>query len=186
VRSIQRPDLIEAEFDSGTESDIGGMPLRLRHAAPTAASDEKPTPQPTAASAAASAAVGAEKPVAVPNEKPNGAGVDTAPGEGAAPATPAEPEAKAAGTLPLAELSWRAPNEVRAGEQFSVVLDVSSEAPMKGMPLLVSFDPSVLQLASVREGSFFKQGGVKTSFSQRVDAARGKTFISLVPAGRNA
>jgi general secretion pathway protein D len=75
------------------------------------------------------------------------------------------------------------------GEQFSAVLQVQSQGPLRGLPLLVGFDPQALQVVSVQEGAFFKQGGAATSFNQRVDPAQGKVFVALVrqnPGGTDA
>ncbi|MCW5321111.1 hypothetical protein D8B23_14740 [Verminephrobacter aporrectodeae subsp. tuberculatae] len=77
-------------------------------------------------------------------------------------------------------LAWQAPTQVKVGEQFSAVLRVNSQQALRGMPLLVAFDPQALQVASVQEGDFFMQGNAQTSFSQRVDPAQGKVFVALV------
>ena len=66
------------------------------------------------------------------------------------------------------------------GEQFSAVLRVSSQQPLRGMPLMLGFDPQALQVVSVQEGDFFRQGKGQTNFSQRVDLAQGKVFVALV------
>jgi general secretion pathway protein D len=66
------------------------------------------------------------------------------------------------------------------GEQFSAVLRVSSQQALKSMPLLLEFDPKVLQAISVQEGDFFKQNKAQTNFSQRVDPGQGKVFVALV------
>src|SRR4029078_6171280 len=36
-------------------------------------------------------------------------------------------------------LSWNGPRQVRAGEQFSAVLRLSTESPVRSLPLMVSF-----------------------------------------------
>ena len=74
---------------------------------------------------------------------------------------------------------------MRVGEQFSVELQLSSERPLLGLPLLLAFDPSLLQVADVKEGDYFKQGGVRTTFTQRVDKAQGKLLLSLVRQASN-
>lgn len=66
------------------------------------------------------------------------------------------------------------------GEQFTVVLRTSSQHALRGMPLLLGFDPKVLQVAGVQEGDFFRQDKGQTSFNQRLDAAQGKIFAATV------
>ena len=141
IRSIRRPDLLTAEFDSGTEASIGSLPLRLMAAEPSTATPAPlaaPTPAPTPAAAAAPALSG-----------------------------------------PLT-LSWAAPAQVKVGEQFSAVLRVGSQGALRGLPLLIGFDPQSLQVAGVQEGDFFRQAGGRTSFSQRIDPAQGKVFVAAV------
>jgi general secretion pathway protein D len=152
VRSLRRPDLLAAEFESGTETNIGAPALRLATLEP-----DKPE------AAAAPARVPPRAVAAAP-----------------APA-PAVVPAKTLAAVPATlALTWQAPAQVRVGEQFSAVLQVQSQGPLRGLPLLVGFDPQALQVVSVQEGAFFKQGGVPTSFNQRVDPAQGKVFVAVV------
>lgn len=156
VRSNRRPDLLDAEFDSGTESSIGAESLRLSTLEPAEA----------AASAPARATSGA--PVATP---------------------PATPVSTAGGMGPAPSLAWQAPAQVKAGEQFTAVLQVNSPGALRGLPMLIGFDPQVLQVAQVQEGGFFKQGGGAVQFSHRVDTAQGKIFVAAVrqnPSGTDA
>jgi general secretion pathway protein D len=69
---------------------------------------------------------------------------------------------------------------VKVGEQFSAVLQLQSQGPLRGVPILVGFDPQVLQWVQTQEGDFFKQGGGTTVFNQRVDPAQGKVFASVI------
>lgn len=110
----------------------------------------------------------------------------TAPVAPAAKAAPAQQGALATGAV---NLSWKAPAQVKVGEQFSAVLSVNSQQALRGLPLLVGFDPQVMQVVSAQEGDFFKQAGGKSTFSQRVDGVQGKVFIAALrenPAGGEA
>ena len=162
VRTLRRPDLQYAEFDSGTESSIGAETLHLSNV-PQAdkATDKTAKPSATDASAAASAPAAAVVPV-----------------NAAAPAT--TPAAKAAAPGGNIALVWQAPAQVKVGEQFSAVLRVNAGTPVGSMPLLLGYDAQSLQVVSVQEGDFFKQGGGQTSFSQRVDPAAGKIYAASV------
>ena len=176
VRSIRRPDLQSAEFESGTESNIGARPLQL-----TGGAAEVLKAVATAPAAAGAVAPGAGAASAV---APVNAG--TAPAAPAAKAAPAQQGALATGAV---NLSWKAPAQVKVGEQFSAVLSVNSQQALRGLPLLVGFDPQVMQVVSAQEGDFFKQAGGKSTFSQRVDGVQGKVFIAALrenPAGGEA
>jgi len=169
VRSIGRPDMVDAEFESGTETSIGTPTLRLSTVDPAdgaAASSTPPSaPAPAAAAPAAGGAQRAIVPVAIP----------AAGAEGASPTAAGDP----------VHLAWQGPAQVRVGEQFTVVLRVNSQQALRGMPLMLGFDPQVFQVAGVQEGDFFKQGRAATSFSQRIDPAQGKVFVALVRQGGN-
>ncbi|MES2740708.1 MAG: cohesin domain-containing protein [Pseudomonadota bacterium] len=156
VRTIRRPDMLDAEFDSGTESSIGTPTLRLS------------TVEPAPAEVKAPGGVGAA-PV------PAG-GATVPPAAASAGPVAAQP---AAASAPLS-LTWRAPTQVKVGEQFTAQLQVSSQQALRGMPILLGFDPQSLQVVAVQEGEFFKQGNAQTTFSERTDTAQGKVFVALV------
>jgi general secretion pathway protein D len=77
-------------------------------------------------------------------------------------------------------LSWQAPAQVKAGEQFRAVLRLSSHRPLRGLPMVLGFDPQLLQVVSVQEGEFFRQANGQTVFSQRTDTAKGKIVVAIV------
>jgi len=209
VRSLRRPDLMAAEFDSGTQSSLGASSLNFSS---TASADNKaaaangtaagsaplidaPAAVPTAASASAPppgvpAAAAAPAAVGVPANPPGNGSAAPAPAE-SAPVFNATPSTMPVVTDPLTAatpsapvgalaLSWNGPRQVRTGEQFSAVLRLSTESPVRSLPLMVSFDPRMFQVVRVDEGDFLRQSGGQTSFNQRVDAAQGRVFVSAV------
>jgi general secretion pathway protein D len=176
VRSIRRPDLQSAEFDSGTESNIGARPLQLTGGGAEVVKTVAPASAAGGAVAPGAAAASAVAPV----------NAGTAPAAPVAKAAPAQQGALATGAV---SLSWKAPAQVKVGEQFSAVLSVNSQQALRGLPLLVGFDPQLMQVVSAHEGDFFKQAGGKSTFSQRVDGVQGKVFIAALrenPAGGEA
>lgn len=177
LRSIRRPDLLAAEFDAGTETSIGSDTLRLSMVdAPFAGKDGNVGAVPVAAGPGVAAPGNAVVPTGPRDVAAVVAAAAAAMAPVAANAMPA-PAAAAAGSVGL---SWQVPTQVKVGEQFSAVLRLSSQNALRGMPLLVGFDPQALQVVSVTEGDFFKQGNARTTFSQRVDPAQGKIFIAAV------
>lgn len=207
VRSIQRPDLLDAQFESGTESNVGATDFRLSAAEPSAAERADTLKQaansslpPPKAPPTAPLPAGSREPTpaagggAAVVERPDAKGGPIPAAPLAAPTSvapvgspPAKPPASNAPTVAVngPKLSWQAPTQIRVGEQFSMVLQLSSQTPLQGMPLLLAFDPSLLQVAHVKEGDYFRQGGARTTFNQRVDPAQGKLFLSLVRQGAN-
>jgi general secretion pathway protein D len=175
LRSIRRPDMLAAEFDSGTESYIGAQPLQLTNldnAPDNGSGKAKDDDAPSAGNAA--------KPAQAPTGVFNGPAEvrdGNVPADSETAPTGAAPNTASAGTF---SMTWQAPATVRAGEQFSAALLVNSQLPVDGLPLLVGFDPQVLQAVGVQEGSFFRQGNGRTSFTQRIDSAQGRVFVAIV------
>lgn len=154
VRSIRRPDMLAAEFESGTESVIGAPNLRL------SMQENNPGEGKDGVKSGSAPAVT----------------VQPLPNNTVAPVTAGTP-AVASGSVGL---TWQGPAQIKVGEQFSAVLSVNSQQALRGMPVLLGFDPQVVQVVSVQEGDFFKQGKAQTTFSQRVDPLQGKAFVALV------
>ena len=168
VRSIQRPDMLEAEFESGTESSMGAQTLRLGTVTPESIeSPSEPSSSPAVGAPSSTKAVTPGSPIQ---------GATTPSTSEATPRAASQP-AVATGAVTL---TWQAPAQVRVGEQFSAVVRVNSALALRGLPLMLGFDPQVLQVVSVQEGDFFKQSNGQTSFSQRIDPAQGRVFAALV------
>jgi general secretion pathway protein D len=169
VRTIGRPDMLDAEFESGTESSIGTPTLRLSSGeAALEVKGKDGTIVPAGAPGA-----GAAAPASVP------AGAPAVRSEPAVPIAPPVTNAAPVGAGGLS-LAWQGPAQVKVGEQFTMLLRVNSQQALRSMPALFGYDPQVFQVVNVQEGDFFKQGSGKSSFSQRVDAAQGKVFVALV------
>jgi general secretion pathway protein D len=177
VRANRRSGLLLAEFDSGTANSIGAPPLRLM--ASTEAPKGKSTAPATAGASGQASPAGTATPIAsqttsqtTTTPTPDGA-------QSAATVTPIPAPSSASAGSAL-NLSWQAPAEIKAGEQFSVILRLSSQDALRGLPLLIGYDPQLLQVASVQEGEFFKQGNAQSNFSQRIDPAQGKIFVAAI------
>lgn len=149
VRSAPRPDLAQAELWVGTE-----LATRLRTA-------------PDRANAVVSVA-----------------GLTATPGSGATTAlatTPASVNpaggAASAGTsssLPrIVRATWQAPTEVKAGETFTVSLNLASGVPLRGAPIEIAYPKEMLEVLEVLEGPFFQQEGGVTSFTNAVNNQTG-------------
>jgi hypothetical protein len=91
-----------------------------------------------------------------------------------AEATPApQPRAAiaAADALP-AQLHWAGPEQVKAGDPFTVALRVSSGQSVRAAPLQLRYDAALLEPVDVRPGKFFVDG----LFSYRINPG-GSIFV---------
>jgi hypothetical protein len=66
------------------------------------------------------------------------------------------------------------------GGPYLVPLSITGASQLSGITLTVSYNPAVLRLVNVQEGSFMRAGGVSASFSQQADPAGGRVDIAIV------
>ena len=101
------------------------------------------------------------------------------PASGAGPTAPRE--ATQEGAPRTAQLRFEGPQQVRAGTPFDVALKLTSEQPVRAMPLQLSFDAKRLEPLAVRAGDLFPGG----SFTYRVNP-NGSIFVGASGSGRVA
>jgi len=167
IRNIQQPELRNAEFQSGTDSSF-----RVR--------SERSETMPNSSNSGN-----------VPSEVAKTAvRNDTNPGNGFAngnnnmSANGAGAIGSGAGvigggvaTVGLPQMEWQGPRSVKVGDVFSLQLIMQSDQPISSVPLVLGFDPQMLQVVNVNEGIFLKQGGVATNFSAQIDP-KGQVTVS--------
>jgi len=167
VRNVQRPDAAMAHFDAGTEASLrnragegGGGFFAPRGDTPQTPSTTQPRSPGT------------------PTD-PNTGMPTTGTGAGTTDTGTGTPVVTAPGTLGVnAAMSWQGPTTARAGETFALQLTMQTEAPIVTLPLVISFDPKVIEVVGVTEGTFMRDGGVATTFSSRVDPS-GQVIVSI-------
>lgn len=159
LRSVQPPDANVLEFESGTEASLRSWPSDLRsgNAAASVTSAQAATAAPPQSSPATQAA---DRPATAPSAAPGAVATTTA-------------GSVAGQTL----VRWEGPTQVRAGESFTVLLTMQSEQPVGSIPMVLDFDPKVLQVVSVGEGGFLREGGAQTTFTDSLDPS-GKVSIN--------
>lgn len=86
------------------------------------------------------------------------------------------------GTQAPTVLAWQGPEKVKVGDVFAVQLTMQSSQAMMSLPLAVGFDARSMQVVSVTEGDFLKQGGAQTNFSSRVDPS-GQIVLTVTRSG---
>jgi general secretion pathway protein D len=79
-------------------------------------------------------------------------------------------------------LRWQGPADAKVGDTFAVQLVMQSDQPVVSLPMAVGFDPRFLQVVSVQEGGFLRQGGASANFASRVDPA-GQVLVTGTRAG---
>ena len=172
-----------------------------------------PPPQPPAGGEQPPAAAGVAPPATVQpgapvGVQPPGAGAagtvgaqpPAAPGTPPSPARPAEPgtpPGQAAATVPppgqqaatapagaaLVAVGISGPDFRVGGGPYTVPIMVSGATGVTAMTVTVRYNPAVVRVRGVQDGSFMRQGNLASGFSQQVDAAGGRVDITFNRAG---
>jgi general secretion pathway protein D len=97
-----------------------------------------------------------------------------------APVAPADQQAPAGGLV----VAVTTPAEVRmGGGPYTVPISVSDAPRVSTISLTLTYNPAVLKVRAVQEGSFMRQGGVTAQFTQQVDAINGRVDVTVVRGG---
>jgi len=101
------------------------------------------------------------------------------------PPTPAAAAATATvSEAPAARLVVTPPSEMRVGSgPYTVPISLSGAAQFTAVTMTIAYNPALLRVRSVSEGTFMRQGNVTPTFTQQVDAAAGRIDIAIVRAG---
>jgi len=197
VRPAYRPELLMSEFESGTEAslrsrggEIGAAPAAALPAAPP-----RPPTSPAPGAAPPPAPPLAPPPAGDPGAPPPRADSPTDAGgtDGAAPAsrlpvpdaaeappsTPPTPPPASAGS----SLYWRGGGNAAVGGLVTVELWASTGQPLSVVPLTLSYDPRVLAVVSVDQGSFMGNAGTASTLSKRAEAGTGIIRAVITAAG---
>jgi len=161
------------EYSSGTEGNLRARPLSLQEGDGEAIALTAPpgTSSPAATAPARIAPAGSSAAIAAPDATPS--------------ATPS-----AAGTPPAAgaqsdlSLALEGLNQLKVGEEATLVLKVKADKPLLSTALQIGFDPKAVNILEVTEGPLMRQDGNETTFSARTDESAGRVFIGLARTGR--
>ncbi|MEO7271354.1 MAG: secretin N-terminal domain-containing protein [Vicinamibacterales bacterium] len=109
------------------------------------------------------------------------------PGEPAAPRDLAQPPPTGPAGTAATQVIITAPPEMRVASGPSTVpLSVNSASRLSTMTLTVTYNPNVLRVRNVQEGTFMRQGGVTATFTPRIDAVAGRVDIAITRSGDQA
>ncbi|GAB3244541.1 tetratricopeptide repeat protein [Chitinimonas naiadis] len=160
IRNIRRPDAEILEFDSGTDSNF--RRTRLESATGKAAS--------STSGGGVMQQSGGNAPAPVPTP------ATSAPATSAEP-SPAAAEVRSTATAIDGILRWDGPKQAKVGDTVELRLYYQSELAVNGMPLVLAYDPQVLEIIKVNEGDYLKAVG-STAFNAQIDA--GQVMINSV------
>jgi general secretion pathway protein D len=83
------------------------------------------------------------------------------------------------GATPAAQLRFDPPSvTMKPGDKTTLGLSVSNVTDLYSIPLLIHYNPAVVQVEEVRNGGFLSGGTQEIAIVQRIDEQRGEVIIS--------
>ena len=70
-----------------------------------------------------------------------------------------------------------------AGGPYTVPVSINNASRVSVMTLTITYNPNVLRVRNVQDGTFMRQGGVATTFTPQIDAAAGRVDIAITRTG---
>lgn len=98
------------------------------------------------------------------------------------PAAPpaAEPQAAPVAAAMRVLVTPPGPELRLGGGPYTVPVSVSSAPRISTLSVTVTYNPALVRIRAVQEGSFMRQGGVAASFGQQIDPVAGRVDITVV------
>ena len=95
-------------------------------------------------------------------------------------AAPAAPPSSGPARIVLTSPSAQPDGTLQAGGgPYTMPITISGAGQLSSISLSITFDPNVVKMPSVTQGSFMMQGGAQTTFVPRVDAAGGRIDLAI-------
>jgi general secretion pathway protein D len=187
-RIVRTHELTQQDVDPvyiGSQQNLGltGAPPLI--AAPPVGETEPPATTP-------------EQPPIMPGTLPRPGVMPESPPPAPAPAPPPEPtpellQPEPAPTPPAAEpqagpvaaamrvlVTPPGPELRLGGGPYTVPVSVSNVPRISTLSVTVTYNPALVRVRAVQEGSFMRQGGVAASFGQQIDPVAGRVDITVV------
>ena len=76
-------------------------------------------------------------------------------------------------------LTAPAPDLRMGGGPYTLPISVANASRLSAVSVTLTFNPAVLRVRAVQEGSFMRQGGNAAQFTQQVDAAAGRIDLAV-------
>jgi general secretion pathway protein D len=151
-------------------SPIPGMTTAPQ--APATPPAAPPQPQPTAPTA----------PPAAPTTPQPAAPAEPPPAPAPSPSPGAQPPAvPAAGP---ARISLSPPSEMRVGSgPYTVPISIAGATRVSTLTLTITYNPALVSVRNVQEGTFMRQGGIAAAFNSQVDEKSGRIDIVISRPG---
>jgi len=100
-----------------------------------------------------------------------------------APAAPAPGTTTAPAAAPT-RITLSPPSEMRVGSgPYTVPISIAGAARLSTLTLSITYNPALIRIRNVQEGTFMRQGGITPAFSSQVDDKSGRIDIVITRPG---
>ena len=97
-----------------------------------------------------------------------------------APPPPAPPATQPPPAASVARVTLGAAPEMRVGGgPYTVPVSIVGASRLSTISISISYNPAVLRVRNVQEGTFMRQGGITPAFTQQVDPSAGRIDIAI-------
>ena len=62
-------------------------------------------------------------------------------------------------------------------------ISINNASRLSAITVTVSYNPAILRVRTVSEGTFMRQGGIVSAFTPRIDAANGRVDVAIARTG---
>jgi hypothetical protein len=103
--------------------------------------------------------------------------------------TPQPPPQAAPAPAPIptsapARITLSPPSEMRVGSgPYTVPISVAAATRLSTLTLSITYNPALVRVSAVQEGTFMRQGGITPAFSQQIDDKSGRIDIVITRPG---
>lgn len=70
-----------------------------------------------------------------------------------------------------------------AGGPYTTAVSINNASRISTLVLTVTYNPAILRVRTVQDGTFMRQGGLTAAFAPKIDAASGRVDIAISRAG---
>jgi len=119
-------------------------------------------------------------PPVVPPETPAtvAAPPQAAPAQNPAPAAPLDPASSPA------RITLSPPNEMRVGSgPYTIPISIAGASRVSTLTLSITYNPALIRIRNVQEGTFMRQGGITAAFNSQIDERSGRIDIVIARPG---
>ena len=101
-----------------------------------------------------------------------------------APPAAAQPPATTQAPTAPARISLSPPSELRVGSgPYTIPITISNATRVSTLTLSITYNPALVRIRNVQEGTFMRQGGMSPAFNSQIDEKSGRIDIVVTRPG---